>query len=67
MLWVVLCRAVALLLFRLADVSLFRSGFIPGPLLFIPGVPSLACVRIAPGIMHATGGDQSEVMRGVSK
>ena len=36
MLWVVLCRAVALLLFRLADVSLFRSGFIPGPLLFIP-------------------------------
>ena len=27
---VVLCRAVALLLFRLADVSLFRSGFISG-------------------------------------
>ena len=32
---VVLCRAVALLLFRLADVSLFRSGFISGLLLFL--------------------------------
>ena len=45
---VVLCRVVALLLFRLADVSLFRSGFISGPPSVYSGSPSLACVCIAP-------------------
>ena len=52
---VVLCRAIALFLFRLADVSLFRSGFIAGPLLclFRESPHSLVCVLPLAGIWWA--------------